>query len=66
MKFLEYGNVAEDRDDVFDEGIFNGSVYFGFDSPIGPLYIGYGFAEGGRRAYFLRIGNILGESSFSR
>jgi hypothetical protein len=27
------------------------------------LYIGYGFAEGGHRAYFLRIGNILGSSS---
>jgi NTE family protein len=63
---VEYGNAAEDRDDVFDEGILNGSVYFGWDSPIGPLYMGYGFAEDDRRAYFLRIGNILGDSSFSR
>ena len=63
---VEYGNATENRDDVFDQGIWNGSVYFGFDSPIGPLYIGYGFAEDDRRAYFLRIGNILGDSPFTR
>jgi len=63
---VEYGNAAENREDVFDRGIWNGSVYLGFDSPIGPLYIGYGFAEDSRRAYFLRIGNILGDSSFNR
>jgi NTE family protein len=63
---VEYGNAADNRDDVFDHGIWNGSVYLGFDSPIGPLYIGYGFAEGNRRAYFVRIGNILGDPSFNR
>jgi NTE family protein len=63
---VEFGNAKENRDDVFDQGIWNGSVYFGFDSPIGPLYIGYGFTENDRRAYFLRIGNILGDSPFNR
>ncbi len=62
---IEYGNAAEDREDVFDEGIWNASVYFAFGLPIGPMYVGYGFAQEGRRAYFLRIGNILGDPSFT-
>ncbi|HEY6598326.1 MAG TPA: patatin-like phospholipase family protein [Pseudomonadales bacterium] len=60
---LEYGNTAPEADDILDDAIVNGSAYMGFNSPLGPLYIGYGFAEGGHRAYFLRIGNILGSSS---
>ena len=63
---VEYGNAADDRDDVFGEGILNGSVYLGYRSPAGPLYWGMGFAEGGQRAYFLRIGNVLGRSSIGR
>lgn len=57
---LEYGNATERRHDVFDDGILNGSAYLGFDSPLGPLYAGYGLAEGGQRAYFLRIGVLVG------
>jgi NTE family protein len=60
---LEYGNVATDADDILDEGLVNASAYMGFNSPLGPLYIGYGFAQGGHRAYFVRIGNVLGNSS---
>ena len=60
---LEYGNTAEHADDILEEGLVNASAYMGFNSPLGPLYIGYGFAQGGHRAYFLRIGNILGSSS---
>jgi len=62
----EYGDVSEKRDDLFDEGIAAGSVYFAYRSPIGPLYWGVGFAEGGERAYFLRIGNIFGQSAIAR
>jgi len=60
---LEYGNTAADADDILDEGLVNGSAYMGFDSPLGPLYIGYGFAQDGRRAYFVRIGNVLGSNA---
>jgi NTE family protein len=62
----EYGNAGDDRDDVFGNGIFNGSVYLGYESPMGPLYLGMGFAEDGQRSYFLRIGNVLGRSSIGR
>ena len=57
---LEYGNVAADRDDIFDEGILNGSIYLGYQSPIGPLYLGYGWAEGGRKLFFLKLGTVFG------
>ena len=59
---LEYGQVAEDAGDLFDDGLFNGSVYLGYRSPIGPLYMGMGFAEGGRQRFFLSIGNVFGAS----
>jgi NTE family protein len=59
---LEYGNVADDIEDVWNDGIMNGSLYFGYRSPLGPVYAGVGLAEGGRDAYFLRIGNPFGAS----
>jgi NTE family protein len=62
---LEYGTATTSADNILDEGLVNASAYMGFNSPLGPLYIGYGFGEGGHRAYFLRIGNILGSSSIS-
>lgn len=56
---IEYGNVYANRSDIFTDGLLNGSVYFGIDSLLGPLYIGIGFAEGGRRIPFLTIGSIF-------
>jgi NTE family protein len=53
---LEYGNVWQDRDDMdVDDGIVNGSVYFGFDSWLGPLLFGFGLREGGEGNMFLEI-----------
>jgi NTE family protein len=54
---LEYGNAWQDRDDIaFDDGILNGSLYFGFDSWLGPLILGYGLREGGGSTAFVEIG----------
>ncbi|HSP57876.1 MAG TPA: patatin-like phospholipase family protein [Halomonas sp.] len=53
---LEYGGVWEDKKDLFDDGIISGSVFLGADSPIGPLYIGYGHAEGGYDSIFFYLG----------
>jgi NTE family protein len=54
---LEYGNAWQDRDDIgFDDAILNASLYFGFDSWLGPLLLGYGAREGGEGALFLEIG----------
>ena len=63
---LEYGQVAEDADDLFDDALVHGNIYFGYRSPIGPLYFGVGTGEGGSETLFLRIGNIFGSSSIAR
>jgi len=63
---IEYGNVYDDSADLFSDGILNGSVYFGIDSIIGPMYLGVGFAEGGRRVPFLSIGSIFTRDSLTR
>ncbi len=33
-----------------------GSLYFALDTPIGPLYVAAGFADSGRRAAYLYLG----------
>lgn len=54
---IEYGNAWEQRSDMrWSEGIFNGSVYLGFDSWIGPMLFGYGMREGGNGVLFMEIG----------
>jgi NTE family protein len=54
---VEYGNVFEKRSEIaFDRGIAAGSAFFAVDTLIGPIYLGYGFAEGGRRNYYLSLG----------
>lgn len=54
---LEYGNAWEQRQDMsFSDGIFNVSVYTGFDSWLGPMLFGYGWREQGDGAIFLEIG----------
>ncbi len=54
---LEYGNAWELRRQMdWSDGVFNGSVYVGFDSWIGPMQFGYGLREGGDGVLFLEIG----------
>lgn len=53
---VEYGNAWQDRDDIsLTDGIWNGSVYFGFDSWLGPVMFGVGVREGGKGTVFLKI-----------
>jgi NTE family protein len=55
---LEYGNVWQTRDDIaVNNGLFNGSLFLGADTPIGPVYVGAGYAEGGRYSGFLYLGS---------
>ena len=35
---LEYGNATEERSEIFSDGLINGSAYFGYKTPVGPLY----------------------------
>lgn len=63
---LEYGNAAEDRKDIFAEGLFNGSVYLSYSTPLGPLYVGVGWSEERSALYFLSLGNIFGADRIGR
>jgi NTE family protein len=57
---LEYGNVWQNRSDIsLDNGVFAGSMFLGVWSPIGPLYVGVGLAEHGRRSAFLYLGPVF-------
>jgi NTE family protein len=54
---LEAGNVWQDTDDIsFDSFIPAGSAFIGLDSLLGPVYIGYGYAEEGRSAWYFYLG----------
>ncbi len=63
---LEYGNAAQERSEIFSEGLMNGSFYFGYKTPLGPVYLGIGWSEDRSAIYFLRFGSIFGARSLGR
>jgi NTE family protein len=63
---FEYGNAGQRRSDVFGDGILNGALYMGYNSPIGPLYLGYGYNTDRSGLIFLRLGTVLGGQSIGR
>ncbi|MCW8964122.1 MAG: patatin-like phospholipase family protein [Gammaproteobacteria bacterium] len=56
---LEYGGVWQERGDIFDDNIAAGSVFLGLDTPIGPVYTGYGYAEGGHDSVYVFMGTLF-------
>ena len=56
---LEAGNVWEERSDIGEAMILAGSLFVGVDSFIGPVYLGYGRAEGGNESFYLFIGGVF-------
>jgi NTE family protein len=60
---IEAGNTFDALRDVEASAlIVAGSVFLGMDTPLGPLYLAYGTAEGGRHSGYL----FLGQRFFSR
>jgi NTE family protein len=54
---LEAGNTWNERGDIsLGSALINGGIFAGFDTPIGPVYLGAGLAEGGRSNYYLFFG----------
>lgn len=54
---LAAGNVWESRADIgFDSALINGSLFFGLDTYVGPVFLAAGFGESGDRNYYLFIG----------
>lgn len=54
---VEAGEVWNDsREFKMDRAILAGSLFFGADTFLGPLYLGVGVAEGGDTAIYLQLG----------
>jgi NTE family protein len=57
---LEAGNAWRAGQTVnLGELVYAGSAFLGVDTPIGPLYLGYGHAEGGFDAVYLFLGTMF-------
>jgi NTE family protein len=57
---LEYGNVFDHTRDIRLGGmLWGGSLFLAMDTPLGPLYLGYGYTEGGENAVFLSLGGVF-------
>ncbi len=57
---LEQGNVWQNRDDIsFDNSIVAGSLFLGFDTPIGPLYVGYGRTQNDDQSVYINLGPLF-------
>jgi NTE family protein len=57
---LEAGNVWQRRSDASFGGTRkDASVFLGLDTPIGPVYLGTGFEEGGSEAFYLFLGRTF-------
>lgn len=56
----EYGGAWLSRDDIgSDSLIAAGSVFIGVDSPLGPIFLGYGHNDLGLGSMYLRFGSLL-------
>lgn len=57
---LESGNVWDSRDEISrDSLIFAGSVFVGVSTPLGPVFLGYGYADTGASSYYLNFGSLF-------
>ncbi len=57
---LEAGNVWQNRRDVsFGDLRTNASLFFGLDTPLGPVYLATGYDEGGDQAFYLFLGRTF-------
>ena len=57
---LELGNAWESREDISSrDAILGGSFWAGVDTPVGPVYVGYGRAEGGEDAFYISLGRVF-------
>jgi NTE family protein len=57
---LELGNVWQSRSDISaHDSILGASLWAGVQTPVGPVYVGYGRAEGGSSAFYVFLGRIF-------
>jgi len=57
---IERGGAWADQDSISsDNMVMAGSLFVGLRTPLGPLFVGYGRAEDGIDAFYLRLGALL-------
>ena len=57
---LETGNAWNNKDEISSDSLITaGSLLIAFDTPIGPLYLAKGFAEGGKSTNYLFLGRTF-------
>jgi NTE family protein len=56
---FETGNVWADSSDIWTDPLFGGSAFIGVDTMLGPLYLGYGMAEGNDGRAYLYLGKTF-------
>ena len=57
---LEVGGAWNEYSDIaFDSLIPAGSAFLGIDTPLGPLYLGAGYAEGGNTSMYVMLGKLF-------
>ncbi len=57
---FEAGNVWQERSDIsLNDLIFAASAFLGFDTPIGPLYLGYGLTDHGDSSFYINLGPLV-------
>jgi len=56
---LEAGGVWNTRREIGSRAIAAGSLFVGADTLFGPVFLGYGYAQGGHNALYLTFGSLL-------
>jgi NTE family protein len=57
---IELGNVWGTREAISaSDALLGGSFWAGVDTPVGPVYVGYGRAEGGEDAFYVSLGRVF-------
>jgi NTE family protein len=57
---IELGNAWQSREDISSrDSVFGGSFWGGVSTPVGPVYVGYGRAEGGEDAFYISLGRVF-------
>lgn len=57
---LELGNVWDERSAIsFGDTRLGGSLWAGVNTPVGPVYVGIGRAEGGESAFYVFLGRTF-------
>ena len=60
---LEGGGAWDSRRRIGSDPIAAGSVFLGVDTLFGPIFLGYGYAQGGHNALYLTFGSLLRSGS---